>query len=385
MGKLTAMHVKNARPGVHIDGKGLLLRVRPSGSKSWVLRVQFNGRRRDIGLGSLDVLSLAEAREKAALLRKVAREGGDPKGERDKVKVVVPTFAEAVKQTHEAKAKGWSDKTAAQFLASLENHAVPPIGHHRVDLIESAHVIAALAPIWTDKPQIARKVRHRICEVLSYSKAMGWRSAPVPLPKEITDGLAKQPQSEGFAAMDYRDLPDFVAAELGKDNSPARLALLFVIFTAARQGEVRKADWGQIDRAALEWRRPASLMKNRAGHDVKLNAAALAILDRAAGMFGEDGLIFPSLRGKVLTDAAVGKMLRDTGRTETVHGFRSTFRTWAAEQMPHIPFDVAELALAHKTGSKTERAYLRADYSKMRRKLMDAWGTFAAPGLGARQ
>ncbi len=383
MGKLTVRQVQSAKPGTHVDGKGLLLRVNSATAKSWVLRVQYDGIRRDIGLGSTDILTLAEAREKAAALRKVALTGGDLIAERDRHKQKIPTFAEAMQRTHDELGKGWGDKTGAQFLSSLETHAVPTLGKHKVDRIETEHVTAALAKIWTEKPQIARKVRHRIMQVLSFSKARGWRTAPVPLAKEITDGLARQPESEGFRAMPYKDLPAYIAGELGKSNSPARLALMFTIFTAARSGEVRLAEWSQIDRDDREWKRPGSIMKNGKPHTVTLSDAALAILDRAAEMFGTDGLIFPSLRGKVLTNAALGKMLRDSGRTETVHGFRSTFRDWAAERMPHVPYAVAEMALAHTVGDATERAYLRTDLKDLRRALMDGWSEYAAPSLCA--
>ncbi len=381
MGKLTARHVQSAKPGTHIDGKGLLLRVRNDNAKSWVLRVQYDGRRRDVGLGSVDVLTLAEARDKAAALRKIALTGGDPIAERDRHKTKVPTFAEAMQLTHDELAKGWGDKTGAQFRSSLTTHALPTLGRHKVDVIETEHVTAALAKIWTEKPQIARKVRHRINQVLAFSKARGWRTSPVPLAKEITDGLAKQPESKGFRAMPYKELPAYVAEEIAKADSPARLALLFTIFTAARSGEVRHAEWRQIDREDREWKRPGAIMKNGKTHTITLNDAALAILDRAADAFGTDGLIFPSLHGKVLTNAALGKMLRDSGRTETVHGFRSTFRDWAAEKMPTVPYAVAEMALAHTVGDATERAYLRTDLRDHRRALMDAWGQYAAPAL----
>ncbi|MEH6789646.1 tyrosine-type recombinase/integrase [Parasphingorhabdus sp.] len=381
MKRLTALQVKNAPPGVHGDGNGLYLRVKPSGARSYVLRVQYDGRRQDIGLGSDIDLTLSEAREKAAHLRKLARQGKDAIAERDKGKLQIPNFEEAANRTLAELGKGWGDKTGAQFLSSLENHAFPTLGRHRVDRIESEHVTATLAKIWTEKPQIARKVRHRIIQVLSFSKSHGWRSAPVPLAKEITDGLAKQPESKGFRSMPYKELPEFLATELQKQDTPARLALLFTILTGARSGEVRKSEWQQIDREDMEWKRPGSIMKNGKAHTVTLSQAAIAILDRAASLSGDTGLIFPSMRGKVLTDAALGKMLRDSGRSETVHGFRSTFRDWAAEKMPTIPYAVAEMALAHTVGTATEQAYLRSDLRELRRTLLDAWAYYAAPSL----
>lgn len=381
MAKLTALNVKNARPGVHGDGHGLYLRVKPSGARSWVLRVQFNGRRRDIGLGSDADLTLAEARDKAAHLRKLARQGRDAIAERDRGKVIVPTFAETVEKAHAELGKGWGDKTAEQFKSSLETHAVPVIGKRRVDEIELAHVIAVLAPIWTEKPQIARKVRHRLMKTLAFAKAHGWRTTPPPEAREISDGLAKQPKSKGFRAVPYSELPELVAAELAKGDTPARLALLFTILTAARSGEVRKARWEQIDREQRLWKRPPEIMKAGEAHTVTLNDAALAILDRAGEAYGTEGLIFPSARGTILSDAALGKMLRDAGRSETTHGMRSSFRDWAAERKTDVPAMVAEMALAHSVGTKTEQAYLRSDLVELRQALMDGWGAFVAPSL----
>jgi integrase len=381
MGKFTALKVKNAPPGVHGDGKGLYLRVKPSGARSWVLRVQFNGKREDIGLGSDADLTLAEAREKAAHLRKLARQGKNARVERDRQKVTIPTFAEAVERAHAELGKGWSEKTAEQFRSSLKLHALPTLGNRRVDEIETEHVIAALAPIWTDKPQIARKVRHRISQVLAFSKSHGWRTGAIPSADELRRGLAKQPKGKGFAAVPYAEVPAIVVGELAKENSPARLALLFTILTAARSGEVRNADWSQINRDECTWQRPAELMKAGEAHTVMLNEAALAVLERARKQFGGEGLVFPSVRGKVLSDAALGLMLRAAGRTETVHGFRSSFRDWAAERMPTVPAMVAEMALAHSVGTAVEKAYLRSELRTQRQALADAWGAFAAPSL----
>ncbi len=384
MAKLTALQVKNAAPGVHVDGKGLLLRVRPSGAKSWVLRVQYAGRRRDIGLGSIDDLTLAEARESAAHLRKIARQGRDPVLERDKAKIVVPTFAEVVDLAHAELGKSWAAKTAAQFKSSLEQHAIPVLGKHRVEHIASEHVLAALAPIWSDKPQIARKVRHRILQVLAFAKSHGFRQSPIPLPDELRRGLAKQPRSKGFAAVPYAQVPDLVVGELAKADTPARLALIFTILTAARSGEVRQARWEQVDVKAGTWTRPASIMKAGRDHTVMLCTAAIAILDRAAALSGKEGLIFPAKSGVALSNMSLAKMLRLAGRTETVHGFRSSFRDWAADKMPEVPAIVAEAALAHRLGNDTVEAYLRTSMPTLRAELMEAWGQFVAGQISQR-
>lgn len=381
MPKLTALKVKNAPPGVHGDGAGLYLRVKPSGARSWVLRVQHRGKREDIGLGSLADLSLAEAREKAAHLRKVARQGKDARAERDSALALQPTFAEAVTAAHAELAKGWSDKLGAAFKTTLETYAVPTIGKVRVDELSARDLVAVLSPIWLDKPAQAQKVKARVRQVLQFAIAKGWRSSPVPSPDEVRRGLARQPKAQHFKAVPYGDIPAFVAAQLGEADTPARLALLFTILTAARSGEVRGARWEQIDIDARTWSRPASLMKGGEAHVVTLSAAAVAILERAGKAWGRKGLVFPSRAGTSLSDAALSKMLRDSGRTETVHGFRSSFRDWAAERMPSVPFAVVEVALAHTVGNATERAYLRSDLMALRFTLADAWGGYVAPSL----
>ena len=404
MGNLTVSKVRAAGPGRHGDGGGLYLLVKPSGARTWVLRVQQERKRRDLGLGAVKidardrsdpvldvpllqrrVLTLEEARDKAAMLRGASRAGLDPAAERDRdrKRMEIPTFAQTVEEAHAELGKGWAAKTAEAFKVSLQTHAFPELGARRVDSIEAGHVIAALAPIWTAKPQQARKIRHRIIQVLGFAKSRGWRSAPVPAPDELRRGLAKQPRSKGFAAVPYGEVPNFVAAELEKAETPARLALLFTILTGARSGEVRHAHWDQIDLDARTWLRPAELMKSREPHTVTLSAAALAILSRAAEMWGDKGLVFPSGKRRVaMSDMALSKMMRSADRTETVHGFRSSFRDWAAEKMPSVPAMVAEMALAHSVGTATEKAYLRSDLRDLRFLLMDAWGEFIAPSLG---
>lgn len=383
MGKLTDMKVRNAKPGIYGDGAGLYLRVKPTGSKSFVLRVQFMGNRQDIGLGGYPAdLTLSEAREKAHHLRKLARQGKNAKAERDREKVVIPTFKEAVGLSHAELSKGWSDKHAGAFKASLTDHVVPKIGSKRVDHITTADVIAALSPIWTDKPAIAQKVRVRIMQVLGFSRSKGWRSAPLPDARELRDGLARQPKGKNLAAVPFKDVPAFFADQLGKEDTSGRLALLFTIATAARSGEVRSARWEHIDIEGRAWNRPAELMKAGVQHTVTLNDAALSLLERAKALHGGEGLIFPGTKGQPLSDMTLSKVLRTAKRDETVHGFRSSFRDWAAERMPTIPAMVAEMALAHSVGTKTEKAYLRSDLRDMRRELMDAWGCFVARSLG---
>ena len=384
MAKLSELRVKNAKPGVHGDGSGLYLRVKPSGAKSWVLRVQHMGKREDIGLGGYPLVTLATAREKALGLRRLAREGENARAFRDKGRVRTPSFAEAMKATHEELSKGWSTKHADAFKASLNQHIVPKIGSTRVDQIGSAEVVAALAPIWNDKPAMAKKLRVRIMQVLSFAKSSGWRREALPEARELRGGLARQARGRNFAAMPFADLPGFVADQLAKEPATSRMAMLFAILTGARSGEVRFATWEKIDLKARTWSRTADDMKSDLPHVVTLNDAAIAVLNRVAPAEARAGLIFPGAKaGKPLSDMSLTRIMRLAGRSETVHGFRSAFRDWAAEKMPTVPAMVAEMALAHKVGTSTEQAYLRSDLRDMRRTLMNAWSRFVAPSLSA--
>lgn len=389
MGKLTALKVsKRLAPGRYGDGGGLYLLVSEAGTKSWMLRVVVNDailgtKRRDLGLGSAELVTLEEAREKARELRKVAREGGDPKAARDKRGVVVPTFQQAAEACHGSLASGWADRHAAAFLSTLRLHVFPKIGGARVDAISETEILSVLSPLWHAKPAAARKLRQRIGLVLDYAKGHGWRSVGAPR-DSLRPMLAKQARSGNFASMPYEEVPAFVMAVEGQSETMGRLALLFTIYTAARSGEVREAVWSQIDFEAMEWNRPASMMrKTDQAHTVTLSKEALAILKRAETLRTSskpDSLVFPGMRGKPMSDMTMAKIVRPTGNT--VHGFRSSFRTWAAERMPSIPEAVAEAALSHVIPDKVVRAYNRAKFLEMRRALLDAWGRYAAGTSG---
>lgn len=378
--KLTALKVKHAKPGRHSDGDGLNLLVSKTGAKSWVLRIQVDGRRRDIGLGPVSDYSLEEARDRAREVRKAARAGADPIATRDKREVTPPTFKEAANDCHEAKAPGWSDKNSASFLSSLDMHVHPKIGSLRIDSVTERDVAAVLSPIWLAKPAMSKKLRARIGLVLDYSKAQGWRSEGAPR-QSLSALLAKQGEGGNFASMPYEDLPEFIDGVEAEVETMGRLALLFTILTAARNGEVREARWSQIDRKKGLWNRPADLMgKTGQPHSITLSPEALAVLDRAQQWRTDpkDCRIFYGKGGKRLSDMTIGKVVKPTGFT--VHGFRSTFRTWAAEKMPSIPEAVAEAALAHTIPDKVVRAYNRAKFLEMRRTLLDAWGSYVHRG-----
>ncbi len=378
MGKLTVKGIERKLPaGRYGDGDGLYLVVKESGAKAWVLRVQSGGRRRDIGLGALSLVGLSEARERATELRRHAYYGRDPIQERDRDRKPLPTFQKAATACHAELSKGWGDKTAAAFLSSLSDHVYPKLGNLRIDTIEAWHVRDMLAPIWTTLPETARKVRQRVGAVLTFSQSKGWRAVGDP-GKAVTQGLAKREAGGNFAAMPYADVPAFVADLRSKEATNGRNALLFAILTAARSGEVRSARWSQIDLGKGLWNRPAEIMKSRKAHTVTLNRQALALLRTldAARLIKDDALLFPSKGGASLSDMALTKVLRDAKLSVTAHGFRSSFRDWAAEMMPTIPDPVAEAALAHAVPDKVVAAYKRTEFLEMRRKLLDGWGAF---------
>lgn len=386
MGKLTALKVKHAKPGRHGDGGGLYLLVSQAGAKSWMLRVVVSTakgpKRRDLGLGAVDLVTLDEAREKARELRKIAREGGDPVAARDKREIAAPTFKEAAEACHESLAAGWADRHAAAFLSTLKLHVFPKIGAVRVNAIDEKDILSVLSPIWNAKPAAARKLRQRIGLVLDYAKGHGWRSTGAPR-DSLRPMLPKQVRSGNFASMPYEEVPAFVAKVEGAAETMGRLALLFSILTAARSGEVREALWSHIDLAAGEWNRPAGLMrKTGEAHTVTLSPEAIAVLERAKALrkIKADCLVFPGKAGAMMSDMTMAKVVRPTGYT--VHGFRSSFRTWAAERMPSIPEAVAEAALSHLIPDKVVRAYQRAKFLEMRRTLLDAWGRYAAGSSG---
>lgn len=400
MTKLTALAVKNAKPGRHADGKGLYLLVKPTGGRSWLLRVQVDGIRRDIGLGTLEtsartvrgddanidipilhrkVLTLGEAREKAGLLRAAAKAGLDPVAERDRDRRSAPKFRDAAKAAHEVFKEGLSKKGGETFIASLENHAFRTLGDKAVDKITAADITAALAPIWTSKPDMARKVRQRIGKVLNFAHGKGWRPTEAPS-KSISAGLPRQPKGGNYEAMPYADVPAFVRDLQSKAPTQGRRALLLLIFTVARPGEVRRGRWKQLDKAKRDWNRPADIMKERVAHTVTLNAPALALLEqiKAEGEVKADALFFPNGAGNPISDMTLNKVLRDAGLSFDAHGFRSSFRDWAAEHMPEIPDPVAEAALAHLVPDKVIRAYKRTAFIEMRRTLLDTWGRYVA-------
>lgn len=391
MARLNAIQVRHAKPGRHADGKGLYLLVKPrqnrntgaieSGAKSWVLRVQVAGRRRDFGLGSLDLVSLEEARDRARESRKLAKAGLDPALERKRASRQIPTFREAAECYHAAVKASWRNgKHVDQWLSTLEAYAFPVIGNTRVDHVDAPAIQSVLMPIWLIKAETARRVRQRVGSVLDYSHGQGWRETETP--RNAVNSLMKrikQPRrSGGFAAMPYSDLPVFMRALRASDPSVGRLALQFLILTAGRSGEVRGAGWHEINFDKAQWDLPAERMKAGEPHSVPLTASVLEILQGVGQLVGsrDDRPIFPGLKGQPLSDATLAKVLRVAGGgAYTVHGMRSAFRDWAAEKTS-FPGDWAEAALAHALPNKVEAAYKRTKFLDQRRELMDAWAAY---------
>lgn len=377
MGKLTASSVKAAnQPGRYGDGDGLALLVGKSGGKSWMVRIQKDGRRRDIGLGSAAKVPLKLARERAALVRMQVEEGIDPIAERRKA-AGIPTFREAAALVHAEHEKGWKNgKHQAQWLSSLEAYAFPAIGEFSVASIDAPAVRDLLAQIWLNKPETARRVRQRICSVIDWSVAKGYRNGPLPMPM-IDRALPKQRDKvKHHKALPYAELPEFMKA-LRARESMGRLALEAVILTAARSGEVRLAAWGELDLEAALWTIPAERMKAGREHVVPLSEPAVALFKKMKQhRRGGSDLVFPGQkRGKPLSDMTLTKALRDMGLEITAHGFRSTFRDWVSEETSY-PGELAEAALAHVIKDKTEAAYRRGNLLEKRRQLMAAWAEY---------
>ena len=384
---LTAAKAKAlSEPGMHNDGRGLYLRVAKGGSKGWILRITVDGRRRDIGLGGYPAVTLAKARQLADGHRLAVAEGRDPLAEKRRAKML--TFAEASAKVHEANLPRWkNEKHTAQWLSTLERYAFPTIGKMPVDRIERRDVLAILTPIWTAKPETARRTRQRIRTVLKW--AMAHEFVEHNAAGEGIDGAlpAMRRFKAHHRALPYAEIP---AALETIDASPAGLAaracMRFLILTAARSGEARGARWDEVDMDAATWTIPGERMKGGRQHVVPLSVAALAVLHEAAALRDDSGLIFssPRKRGRPLSDMGLTKCLRDCGLADraTVHGMRSAFRDWASERT-NAPHAVMERALAHAVADAVEAAYSRSNLLERRRALMAEWGSFVTGTAGA--
>lgn len=376
--KLSAVRVNSIQEsGRYTDGNGLYLEVSETGSKRWICRLVVQGRRRDIGLGSARLVTLAEAREEAFKLRKTARAGGDPIEARNISKRVALTFREAAERVHAEASDSWrNEKHAAQWISTLETYAFPLIGGSPVSQIQSANVLQVLSPIWLVKPETARRVRQRLGTVLDWAKAAGHRDGENPV-VGIEKALPKQSKAvKHHEALAYKDVHAFVKSVRESHNGPAvKLALEFLILTASRTGEVLQARWSEIDEIDGVWTVPASRMKAKRQHRVPISTQCKALLVSARSL-GKGTFIFPSGGGeKPLSNMALLMAVRRLISGLTVHGFRSAFRDWASEETS-FSHEVCEMALAHTIKNKAEAAYRRGDLLEKRRELLEAWANF---------
>lgn len=389
MSKLTATQVRGIRaPGKYGDGRNLWLIVTPTGRKRWEFRYTFQGKRRYMTLGPLDFLSLAEARDRALETRRQLWAGTDPMEARKAKKPRrLTTFRDVATEAIASFQKGWSKGASANRWSSpLRHYAYPSLGDMDVRAITTEDVYAVIDPLWTEKPETARRLRARIERILDFATAMKLRTGdnPARLKGNLEFLLPSVPKIEKhFDALPFDDVAGFMA-DLRTREAVAARALEFTILTAARTGEVIGAKWSEMDLDAGVWTVPSERMKTRRStnrdHRVPLTKAAIALLKSLPRDPKSDFVfISPAVSGKSISNMAMTNVLKRMKRKEgtTVHGFRSTFRDWAAERTGYSN-EVIEMALAHVIGNAVEAAYRRGDLFEKRRHLMEDWEAFCA-------
>nr|WP_243730896.1 site-specific integrase [Rubellimicrobium sp. CFH 75288] len=378
--RLTAAQVRSLPPGKYHDGEGtgLLLRVEPTGARLWIQRVMVRGKRRELGLGGFPTVTLAEAREVALENKRVAARGGDPLAERRRAKAR-PTFREAAIATHAELSPTWKNpKDRDAFLSTLQAYIYPSIGDRLLAEVTSADLRKAILAARAKAPGVARKLTYRCSHVFRWGIAEGHvetnpaTAAALALPRDERARTHRK-------ALSYAEVADCIAAvQASKASVATKLAIEFLILTASRSGEVRAARWHEI--MGGTWEVPAERMKMKRPHRIPLSRRALAVLAEAEKLRDASGLIFPSANGKPLSDMTLSKLVKELGFEADVHGFRTSFRTWAQERT-NFPREVAELALAHVNKDRVEAAYARSDLFEKRQKMMEAWATFLTSGL----
>ena len=393
--ELSALAVQRlTAPGMHAVGgvAGLYLCVSPSGSRSWIARVNVDGKRREMGLGSFPDVSLSIAREKARAARSDTTMGIDPvahrkeaRSARQALKATQKTFADCAKAYIEAHSDSWRNaKHRAQWPSTFETYVYPTMGTVLVGEVTQAHVMAVLLPIWKTKTQTATRLRGRIEQVLAWATAAGFRQGEncarwTGLLDQLLPAPGKVSKPKHHPAVRVDDMPAFIKA-LRQHDGLSPKALEFAVLTAARSGEVRGANWAEIDLEAAVWTVPPERMKAGKEHRVPLSAAAIKLLEAMPRIEGTE-LVFPAPRGGQLSDMALTALTRrmnfrdDAGRVCVPHGFRSSFRDWVFERTDY-PRDLAEAALAHALENKVEAAYRRGDALERRRAMMQAWANY---------
>lgn len=402
---LTALEIKHAKEGMHADGNGLYLRVQATGAKSWIFRFQLNGKRREMGIGTLADKPAVDARAEAAEYGKMVRAGIDPIEERKRRAVEAAesaaraaagavTFRQVSEEYINAHRPAWQNaKHGDQWTNTLATYAYPIIGKKPVADVSTEDVLRILQPIWSTKTETASRLRGRIELVLYYARAKKLREGENPAVwRGHLDAILPKPNKlkkvRHHPALPYAQAADFIAA-LRNCGGVGGKALEFAILTAARSGEVRLATWDEIDLEAKIWTVPAERMKMRREHRVPLSSAAVSLLESLPKI--EDcRYIFPGVRdGRPVSDMTLTAVIRrmnegeagakwvdqKNGEQIVPHGFRSTFRDWAAE-VTHYPNEVVEMALAHSIDNKVEAAYRRGDMFEKRRAIMEDWAAW---------
>lgn len=390
LNKLSALQIQRAKdPGYYGDGGGLWLQISKLGGKSWVFRFKYQGKAREMGLGPLHTVSLAEARQKALQHRKTLLEDKDPIEERKIAQLhsklasaSEKTFTECANTYLEAHRGGWKgEKHAKQWTATLETYAFPVMGKLPVAVINTALVLNALEPIWQEKTETASRLRGRIESILDWAAVRGYRQGENPARwkghlDKLLPARSKIQKVKHLAALPYSELSQFMSELRKRDGISAR-ALEFSILTATRSGEVRGAVWDEIDFEACIWKIPSQRMKAGKEHRIPLSEPAIALLESMPKVGGSNH-IFPAARKGQLSDMALTSVLKRMGREGlTQHGFRSTFRDWAGETTAH-PREVIEHALAHQLKDKAEAAYQRGDLLAKRNLLMADWAMYCS-------
>ncbi|WP_339109908.1 integrase arm-type DNA-binding domain-containing protein [Thioclava sp. GXIMD4216] len=382
--RLNAAFVRSAPPGRHTDGGGLYLEVDASGARRWMVRLMVRGKRRDFGLGSAKLVSLAEARTKADEWRKIARSGGDPKLPQRRQEGREITFEELARQVHKQRIenKRSNGKHVAQWIRTLETYAFPTMGRLSVAEILLDDIEAVLEPIWHTKGETADRVLQRITAVLEVACARGYRTTGNPGKAARTVMRSQDREVKSFEAIPYEELPDLVKV-LIKSEAIGAYALLFTTFTAMRSGTIRQARWDQFENGFTEWRIPKKILKGGwrlKGDDpffrVPISIPARELILRLREKTpNSQPLVFPSPTKpeKPICENTMRKLLQTHYPTATVHGMRAAFRTWATK-IADCDEKIAEISLAHIVGSETENAYNRAEYYDPREILLEKWG-----------
>lgn len=380
---LTTRQVNTLPEGNHSDGNGLYLRVRYGGkSRAWVFRWKQAGKVRELGLGSTDIRTLKEARDLTLELRKAIRDGINPstllhpEPERQRL-----TFQEMAVDTIEALRPGWRNaKHASQWENTLRDYAYPVIGKLEPAEVTVDHVLKILSPLWSTKTETATRLRQRIEAVLDRAAVLGYRDRTLVNPatwkghlEHLLPKARKVTKRQHFAAIPYTALPE-VMSRLREMHTAGALALRMVALTACRSGEIRGLLWTEVDLPARTLTIPGSRSKTGKAHTVPLCREARDILQIAAEQWDTSGIVFPGRKGQALSDVALSKLLHQPAPEATVHGLRSSFRDWAADQTPHSR-EVIEQCLAHAIGG-VEGAYRRSDLLEKRRRVMEDWGRF---------